>query len=54
MRQQGFPHDLRKVAENEVSWWVSVSQVAEAIPWTEEPGWLKFMGSQKSWTQLSD
>ena len=23
------------------------------IPWTEEPGGLQFMGSQKSWTQLS-
>ena len=24
------------------------------IPWTEEPGGLKSMGSQKSWTWLSD
>ena len=24
------------------------------IPWTEEPGGLQSMGSQKSWTQLSD
>jgi len=24
------------------------------IPWTEEPGRLQFMGSQKSWTQLSN
>ena len=24
------------------------------IPWTEKPGWLQSMGSQKSWTQLSD
>ena len=23
------------------------------IPWTEEPGGLQFMGSQKSWTQFS-
>ena len=23
-------------------------------PWTEEPGKLHSMGSQKSWTQLSD
>ena len=22
--------------------------------WTEEPGWLQSMGSQKSWTRLSD
>ena len=24
------------------------------IPWLEEPGWLVVMGSQKSWTRLSD
>ena len=24
------------------------------IPWTEEPGGLQSMGSQKSWAQLSD
>jgi len=24
------------------------------IPWTEEPGWLQSMGSQKSWTRLSN
>ena len=24
------------------------------IPWTEEPGWLQSMGSQKSQTWLSD
>ena len=24
------------------------------IPWTEEPGRLQSMGSQKSWTQLSN
>ena len=24
------------------------------IPWTEEPGGLQYMGSQKSLTQLSD
>ena len=28
--------------------------LAWEIPWTEEPGGLQFMGSQKSWTQLSD
>ena len=28
--------------------------LAWEIPWTEEPGRLQFMGSQKSWTQLSD
>ena len=24
------------------------------IPWSEEPGELQYMGSQKSWIQLSD
>ena len=30
------------------------SILAWKIPWTEEPGELQSMGSQKSWTQLSD
>ena len=30
------------------------SILAWRIPWTEEPGGLQFMGSQKSQTQLSD
>ena len=30
------------------------SILAWRIQWTEEPGWLQSMGSQKSWTQLSD
>ena len=30
------------------------STLAWKIPWTEEPGRLQFMGSQKSQTQLSD
>ena len=30
------------------------SILAWEIPWTEEPGGLQSMGSQKSWTQLSD
>ena len=30
------------------------SILAWEIPWTEEPGGLLSMGSQKSWTQLSD
>ena len=30
------------------------SPLAWEIPWTEEPGGLQSMGSQKSWTQLSD
>ena len=30
------------------------SILARRIPWTEEPGRLQSMGSQKSWTRLSD
>ena len=30
------------------------STLAWKIPWTEEPGWLQSMSSQKSWIQLSD
>ena len=30
------------------------SILAWRIPWTEEPGGLQSMGSQKSWTHLSD
>ena len=30
------------------------STLAQEIPWTEEPGGLQTMGSQKSWTRLSD
>ena len=30
------------------------SIVAQEIPWTEEPGRLESMESQKSWTRLSD
>ena len=30
------------------------SILAWRIPWTEEPGGLKSMGLQKSWTRLSD
>ena len=28
--------------------------LAWEIPWTEEPGRLQSMGSQKSWTQLTE
>ena len=30
------------------------SILAWEIPWTEEPGGLQSMGSQKSWTRLSN
>ena len=30
------------------------STLAWEIPWTEDPGGLQSMGSQKSWTRLSD
>ena len=29
------------------------STLAWKIPWAEEPGGLQFVGSQKSWAQLS-
>ena len=30
------------------------SILAWKIPWTEDPGGLQSIGSQKNWTQLSD
>ena len=30
------------------------SILAWKIPWTEEPGGLQFIGSQKSWAKLSE
>ena len=30
------------------------ASIAWAVPWTEEPGGLQTMGSQKSWTQIKD
>jgi len=30
------------------------SILAWEIPWTEEPGRLQSMGSEKSWTRLND
>ena len=30
------------------------SILAWEIPWTENPGGLQSMGSQKNWTQMSD
>ena len=30
------------------------STLAWQIPWTEEPGGLQSMGSQRGWTRLSD
>ena len=30
------------------------SILAWEIPWTEEPGGLQLMGSEKSWAQFSD
>ena len=30
------------------------SILAWEIPWTKDPGGLQSMGSQRSWTQLSD
>ena len=30
------------------------SILAWGTPWTEKPGGLQFVGSQKSWTRLND
>ena len=38
--------------ENEMATHSSI--LAWKIPWTEEPGRLQSMGSQKSWAQLSN
>ena len=42
----------RKDLEEEMATHCSI--LAWKIPWIEEPGRLQSMGSQKSWTQLSD
>ena len=44
----GQEHPLKKemTAQSSILAW--------EIPWTEEPGGLQAMGSQKGWTQLSD
>ena len=31
-----------------------LAEISWRIPWTEKPGELQFLGSQKSWTQISD
>ena len=38
--------------EKEIATYHSI--LAWEIPWTEEPGGLQYVGSQTSWTQLSD
>ena len=38
--------------ENEIATRSSI--LAQEIPWTEKPGGLQSMCSQKSWTRLSD
>ena len=38
--------------EKEVGTYSSI--LAWEIPWTEEPAWQQSIGSQKSWTQLSN
>ena len=59
---------VKKLPDKQETWFQSLSQedplekemathssiLAWEIPWTEEPGELQSMGSQKSWTQLSD
>ena len=43
---QEDPLEKEKVTESSILSW--------EVPWAEEPVGLQFMGSQKSWTQLSD
>ena len=50
-RRCGFDPWVRKIPWRR-KWQPSI--VAWEIPWTEEPGWLQSMRSQKSWTRLSD
>ena len=52
-RRQGFDPWVGKIPlEKEMATHSSIP--AWKIPWTEEPGWLQSMGSQKSWTWLSN
>ena len=48
VRSRGWEHPLEKGMATHSS------ILAWRIPWTEEPGRLWSMGSQKSWTRLSD
>ena len=51
-RRCGFDPWVRKTPlEKEMA--IHSSILAMEIPWTEEPGGLQFMESQKSWTWLS-
>ena len=43
---QGGPLEKEMTAQSNMLAW--------KIPWTEEPGGLQSMGSQKSWTRLID
>ena len=48
----GLIPGLGRSPEKEVATLSSI--LAWKIPWIEQPGRLQSMGSQKSWTQLSD
>ena len=51
-RRHGFDPWVGKIPlEEDMATCSSI--LAQEIPWTEEPGRLQSMGSQKSWTQLS-
>ena len=55
LKLQYFGHLMRRVdsldLEKEMATHFSI--LAWEIPWTEEPGGLRSMGSQNSWTQLT-
>ena len=46
------PLDLEDPPEKEMATHSSI--LAWEIPWTEDPDGLQSLGSQKSWTRLSD
>ena len=48
----GLIPGLKRTLEKKMATHASI--LAWEIPWTEKPGGLQSMGSQKSWTQLSN
>ena len=56
--QQAWPaavHGVTKSRTRLRDWTTTHSSIlAWKILWTEDPGWLQSMGSQKSWTRLSN
>ena len=52
VRDMGLIPGPKEALEKEMATHSSI--LAWKNSWTEEPGWLQSMGSQKSWTRLSD